>query len=256
MSSHHPRSQRQVPAEGLVSVHIADCQSQRGYEILRQMKSVFVAILLLENLSVFAQTNTDSNGYVTNAALLFPFTLTNSVGDVITNAVLVKLTPNKFIYKTPDGVKGMMPLQSLSKNLQEKFGYDPKAARAADLAEQRRKEREQQFYQQQVGIANQQAIHQAALKKVLGTDIGVGGHIVQKIDAGVLVSAWEVDGIPQIVLLKDFPDADKLAAGDYIEHRAFNVGIYSYTTVNHSETTVHVYTCSTNAAVEFYLNHH
>jgi hypothetical protein len=32
--------------------------------------------------------------------LLAPFTLTTSSGKVITNAVLVKLMPNKFIYKT------------------------------------------------------------------------------------------------------------------------------------------------------------
>ena len=56
------------------------------------------------NAAVASGTNTDSSGYVTNAALLAPFTLTNSIGDVVTNAVLVKLTPNSLMElfrKTP-----------------------------------------------------------------------------------------------------------------------------------------------------------
>jgi len=109
------------------------------------------------NAAVASGTNTDSSGYVTNAALLTPFTLTNSVGDVITNAVLVKLTPNKFIYKTPNGGEGMMPLASLSKDLREKFGYDPQAAQAADEVENQKKARQQEIAQQQQDFAAQQA---------------------------------------------------------------------------------------------------
>jgi ankyrin repeat protein len=77
------------------------------------------------NAAVASGTNTDSSGYVTNANLLTPFTLTNSVGDVITNAVLVKLLPNKFIYKTPDGGEGMLALKLLPEDLRAKFGCDP-----------------------------------------------------------------------------------------------------------------------------------
>jgi hypothetical protein len=107
---------------------------------------IIVAFLLASCVVSFAQTNTDSSGYVTNANLLTPFTLTNSVGDVITDAVLVKLTPNKFIYKTPSGAMGMLRLDSLSKDLQEKFGFDPQAAQAAD---EQKKVRQQQLDQQQ-----------------------------------------------------------------------------------------------------------
>jgi len=105
--------------------------------------------------------NTDSSGYVTNVALLTPFTLTNSAGDVITNAVLVKLTANKFVYKTPNG-GGMLPLASLSENMQKKFGYDPKVAKAADDDAAQKKARQQELVQQQREIAAQQAVRQNA----------------------------------------------------------------------------------------------
>jgi hypothetical protein len=108
------------------------------------------------NVAVASRTNTDSSGYVTNAVLLTPFTLTNSVGDVITNAVLVKLTVNKFVYKTDAGAMGMLTLASLPEDLRRKFGYDPQAAQAADDAEQANKARQQQIVQQQE-IAAQQA---------------------------------------------------------------------------------------------------
>jgi ankyrin repeat protein len=102
-------------------------------------------------------TNADSAGYVTNAALLTPFTLTNTAGDVITNAVLSKLTANKFIYKTPSGGMGMLPLGSLPEDLLKKIGYDPQAAQAADDAENQKKAREQELAQQQRAFAAQQA---------------------------------------------------------------------------------------------------
>jgi ankyrin repeat protein len=92
------------------------------------------------NPVVASGTNTDRSGYVTNTDLLTPFTLTNSVGDVITNAVLVKLMANKFIYKAPSG-GGMMSLSSLPENLQAKFGYDPQSVQAADEADQQKKAR-------------------------------------------------------------------------------------------------------------------
>jgi hypothetical protein len=94
---------------------------------------------------------------VTNEALMTPFALTNSVGDVITNAVLVKLTANKFVYKTDAGGMGMLPLASLPEDLRKKFGYDPQAAQADDEAEQAKKARQQQYDQQQRELAAQQA---------------------------------------------------------------------------------------------------
>jgi ankyrin repeat protein len=109
------------------------------------------------NVAVASGTNTDTSGYVTNEALLTPFTLTNSAGDVTTNAVLVKLTANKFVYKTDAGGMGMLPLASLPEDLRKKFGYDPQAAQADDEAEQAKKARQQQYDQQQRELAAQQA---------------------------------------------------------------------------------------------------
>ena len=119
--------------------------------------AAIVQLLQPVNAVVASGTNTDSSGYVTNEALLTPFTLTNSVGDVITNAVLVKLTANKFVYKTDAGAMGMLPLASLPEDLQEKFGYDSRIAQAADEADQQNKARQQQLAQRQREFADQQA---------------------------------------------------------------------------------------------------
>jgi hypothetical protein len=86
------------------------------------MKAIIVSLLASCVISL-AQTNTDRAGYVTNANLLTPFTLTNSAGNVITDAVLVKLMPDKFIYKTPGGAMGTRELDSLPMDLQEKIGH-------------------------------------------------------------------------------------------------------------------------------------
>lgn len=79
-------------------------QNGRAFGKRHDMKTTRLALAIILALAsafvLHAQTNTDSSGYVTNAALLAPFTLTTSSGKVITNAVLVKLMPNKFIYKT------------------------------------------------------------------------------------------------------------------------------------------------------------
>ena len=140
-------------AKRMGNVPIMQLLRQAGATALSAADSSF-------NVAVASGTNTDSSGYVTNEALLTLFTLTNSAGDVITNAVLVKLTANKFIYKTPGG-GGMMPLASLPEDLQEKFGYDPQAAQAADDADQQKKVRQQQLYQQQLKAAAQHANVQA-----------------------------------------------------------------------------------------------
>jgi hypothetical protein len=134
------------------------------------MKTIIVAILA-SCVVLLAQTNTDSSGYVTNANLLAPFTLTNSAGNVITNAVLVKLMPNKFIYKTPNG-GGMLRIDSLPKDLQEKFGYDPQAAQAADEADKQKKVRQQKFDQQQREAAAAQAAQDLIWKQVQANRVG------------------------------------------------------------------------------------
>src|ERR1035437_9103176 len=115
------------------------------------------AVFTTEKASSFAITNTDSSGYVTNANLLTPFTVTNSAGVVFTNAVLVKLMPNKFIYKTPGGAMGTLRLDALPEDLLQKIGYDPQVAQAADEAENQKKARQQELAQQQRAFAAQQA---------------------------------------------------------------------------------------------------
>jgi len=122
------------------------------------------------NAAIVAGTNTDSSGYVTNAILLTPFTVTNSAGVVFTNAVLVKLMPNKFMYKTPGGAMGTLRLDALPEDLLQKIGYDPQAAQAADEAENHKKTREQQFGQWQRALAAQQA-NVPAQRQSAGSDI-------------------------------------------------------------------------------------
>lgn len=78
---------------------------------------VIIAFLLASCVVSLAQT---SGHNVTNADLLTPFMVTNSAGIVFTDAVLVKLTPNKFFYKTPGGAMGSLPLAALPKDLQSK----------------------------------------------------------------------------------------------------------------------------------------
>jgi hypothetical protein len=143
-------------------ISATDGEGQTALDVARKKGNVAIVQLLQQienpvNAVVASGTNTDSSGYVTNETLLTPFTLTNSVGDVITNAVLVKLTANKFVYKTDAGGMGMLPLVSLPEDLQKKFGYDAQAAQAADDAEQAKKVRQQQIVQQQQEIAVQQA---------------------------------------------------------------------------------------------------
>ena len=208
------------------------------------------------NAAVASGTNTDSSGYVTNVALLVPFTLTNSAGDVITNAVLVKLMPNKFVYKTPDeSEEGTMPLTSLPTDLREKFGYNPQAAMNADAADQLRKESGQRFYQQQMELAEQQARQKAALNTAIQNRHFIFGRVIQKVDAGILLSEGGTEDVDRrTILVKDYANYGSVAADDWINcGLAFPVGQYSYTTVNNSENTIHVFTCSTNSAVEYYL---
>jgi|ERR1039458_3858664 hypothetical protein len=116
--------------------------------------------------AVTSGTNTDSSGYVTNANLLTPFTVTNSAGVVFTNAVLVKLMPNKFIYKTPGGAMGTLRLDLLPEGLLQKIGYDPQAAQAADEAENQKKARQQELAQQQAQQSHLGAQSQSAVSDV------------------------------------------------------------------------------------------
>jgi hypothetical protein len=145
-------------------------------------------------------------------------------------------------------------LDSLSKELRDKFGYDPQTAQAGDVADEQKKERQQQIEQQK----REAAARQAFLDSVLQRREPVTGKVIQKIDDGLLVSrefGYGDNLSYKTILLKDFSYYDKVAADDPISCYAIPVGNYSYKTVNDSENTVHIYTCSTDAAVEYYSTH-
>ena len=95
-----------------------------------------------------AGTNVDHDGYVKNPDWLPPFTLTNSFGVVITNAVLTRLLPNKFVYQTPAG-GGMLGLDFLPEDIKAKISYDPEAATQAAALDKEAKQRRQELLAQQ-----------------------------------------------------------------------------------------------------------
>jgi len=224
------------------------------------MKTIIVALLAGCVVSL-AQTNTDSSGYVTNAALLTPFTLTNSSGNVITDAVLVKLMPNKFLYKTPSGEMATRRLDSLSKDLQEKFGYNPQAAQAADEADKQKKA-QQQLAQQQRETAAAQAAQDAIWQRVQKSQqhFVVTGDLlrVDEITADGILASYnflDVRGISRslIYFVKDSPNQNTLIDGATIGGPFYTTGTYTYTTVMGSSKTVECLTCSPKAAFNYYL---
>jgi hypothetical protein len=159
------------------------------------MKAAIV-ILFASCVLSLAQTNTDANGYVTNVALLTPFTLTNSAGDVITNAVLYKLTVNKFIYKT-DGGMGMMSLATLPQNLLDQISYDPEAAAKADADEAAKKERDRQnLIAQQQQMANDQTAlanaTQAAASNTQSVSSGIRDYAEKKWPTDYEMQEYEI----------------------------------------------------------------
>jgi len=221
------------------------------------------------NTVVASGTNTDSSGYVTNEALLTPFTLTGSTGRIITNAVLVKLTPNKFVYKTPSGEMGILRLDSLSKDLQDKFGYNPTNAAAADEVDRQKRET-QLAHDREYQAAEKLAENR---KKIESTKMIIEGKILQKIDTGLLVDSAgqrRNDAIKErivigdnlsgdirflnnglqvydgLCLLTDYHNDANLVDGDIVEAAAYPNGEYTYTTVNGSLKTVRQFTCNVN----------
>jgi uncharacterized protein len=200
------------------------------------------------NVAVASGTNTDSSGYVTNAALLTPFSLTNSVGDLITNAVLVKLTPNKFIYKTPDGAEGMLPLASLSQDLQKKFGYVPANAAAADAAEEQKKERQADYEENE----RQGAVYQEKVRQTTAYIKSCEMHwmvtVIQNVPDGLLVRCPD-DTTALIVDL----NKETVTDDEQIECRLYPYGVYSYESVNNSQKTVRKLTPNLDHAVSYKL---
>jgi hypothetical protein len=199
-----------------------------------------------------------ADGKITDTNLLVPVSFTNSIGEFIPDAIPARLFANKLIYITTNGGGGTIRLEKLPPDLQAKFNYNHDAAAEADQVDADKKGREAVSRQQQKELADQQAQWDAALNKALAKKARFYCDVIQKIDAGLLVSSpgsYSTDVSSVTLLVKDYPHYDSVAAQDQILVSAFPIGLYSYTTVNHSENTIHVWTCSTNVAVEYYLTH-
>jgi hypothetical protein len=149
-------------------------------------------------------------------------------------------------------------MDTLSTNLQVWFRYDPARAKVADALDSLKKEVANEQWAEQKAAADEQARRNAAYQTAMSKQATFYGDVIQKISAGLLVSTpgrfGEDVGDPSItILLKGYPAESTVAADDQIHATAFPVGLYSYTTVNNSDNTIHVWTCDTNEAVDFYL---
>jgi hypothetical protein len=214
-----------------------------------------------------------ADGKITDTNLLAPVSFTNSFGDLITNAIPVRLFANKLVYITTDYGGGTIRLGKLPPDLQKKFGYNPANAAAADETD-RQKHQAQLERNKQAAIAFQQnaeyEMRKSILKKGSRT---IDGRVIQKIPAGLLVdsgreqldeegrtasgvspdgsgSVWwsgpehirEADSpgayCLALCLLTDYPKYDQTTDGDYIHILAYPTGQYIYTTVQNSSKTV------------------
>jgi hypothetical protein len=226
-------------------------------------KKIIIATLLASCVVSVAQTNKDKDysGYVTNASLLTPFTFTNASGIVVSNAILVKLTPTKFIYKSPTGGMGMQRLDSLPKELRDRFGYDLKAAQLADEADRRNIELSKQRDEQQREIAVAQVSQNLirnqveANKKVFGTT-GDCLRVDQITKDGVLASynVKGVDGTSYSLpfFVKDCPNKAALIDGSKVDGPFYGIGTYTYASVLGASKTIRCLTCSQKAAFQYY----
>lgn len=116
------------------------------------------------------------------------------------------------------------------------------------------------IYQQQLELAQQRSEWNKALKVAISKQATFYGDVIQKIGAGLLVRTpgsygYDINADQSTILLKGYSNYDSAAADDQIHVSAFPLGVYSYTTVNGSENTVHIWTCNTNEAVTYYLSH-
>lgn len=179
-----------------------------------------------------AEGNVDADGYVTNLQLLKPFTVTNSAGAVFTDAVLVKLMPAKFMYKTSSGAMGTQRLELLPAEILQKIGYNAAAALAANQAETQKKASEQERSRQRWAMSAQQnqrpvsagatatvvlSIKERAAKNWPG-DYQMQQYEVEKqTDAYNWLAATSfISGLPSDVLEQIKTDAANNWPGDYV----------------------------------------
>jgi ankyrin repeat protein len=203
------------------------------------------------NLAVASGTNTDSSGYVTNAALLMPFTLTNSDGDVLTNAVLVKLMPNKFIYKTTDDrSEGVLPLASLPEKLRDKFGYNSTTAAAADALDAEKHEQWAETFAEGQRDAANQILFEQTKEKMIKEGQFLSLNFVQLISPDSALCSYSEGTMVLLTGIK----TDALADGAIVQGIFYPCGTYTYTTVMNAEKTVRKYTLHLDDAIQYTLD--
>lgn len=215
------------------------------------MKCAILFALMFAGATCFAQTNTDSKGYVTNALLLAPFTFTNNDA-VISNAVLVKLTANKFIYKRPDGGEGMLPLAILPTELKAKFGYDPSAAADADSADEIKRVAESDRINRQRGQAAEQAQQNAIWQIVHSHELDCTMKVVQKTETGVLTIWGDIGGDYYFVKGLSKQKMAEIYDEEYLAGAYYRVGTHTYTTVMGASKTVQCLTTSPYEAYQYF----
>ncbi len=204
-----------------------------------------LSILLLSLLAAGAQTN-------------IVISFTNSSGIFITNATVVKLMPNKLIYRTDAG-GGVARLDTLPGDVQAKLGYDPVRSEAADIADNSKKQKADALFQKQKESAIKQAQWEEAKRIVLQKGVRMTCSVIQKISDGLLVS-WPGNSVEPYessvtVLLVDYPRYASTASEDnlFID-RVYPLGLYTYTTVNKSDKTIRRWTCDISKAIQAELD--
>lgn len=235
------------------------------------MKTVAVIILATVGHACWAQTNT--------------ITFTNRNG-VVSNAEPIRVEHSKLIYRTAAG-GGMVRLSELPAELQARFGYDPATAAKDEMLEKERKKREVEQMRARATEEAATALLKRTKNQVAGGSVIVWGKVIQRLGDKLLVNAdsqfedgvsemtkavtakmfhahakelglpeeWQ-NGIPQkwdlarhIVLVENYPKVDSTVDGERIVSVAYPIGLYEYTTVKGSRSTVRKYTCSLDLAI-------
>lgn len=115
-----------------------------------------LAILFVGCVVSCAQTNTNTV-YIS---------FTNSIGDLVTNAIVTGATAEGLIYSIPAG-GGFVNFTNLSDNLKQQYGYDPdKAATAAQARADQKAAEQQRLADLQYQQALQASVAQSTANRV------------------------------------------------------------------------------------------
>jgi hypothetical protein len=230
---------------------------------LKNISCVFAALVMSCCQAAYAQTN-----------LVISFT--NTSGVFVTNAEVEKLLGNKLLYKTDTG-GGTIRLDALPKNIQAELGFDPIAAQAADLAEQKQR---MEYKKQSLALIRAQELD--ALKKNFAQGSRtISGRIIQKIPEGLLVDSGreDIDEVGHkdiefdsqgnmatsltttvqegdtagatclgLVLLEDHPRAAELVDDNVVVTIGYPDGQFSYKAVSGGQKTIRKFTTDFNKA--------